>query len=387
MSVSPTAFWPLRTAWILVISAACTFVATAMAMETWKLDDRTYHNVRVSTVTDATVTIFHKGGISQLKLEELPPELQQRFGYDPGKAAQWQETARQGREETLKLQRDALKTLKKIAEANRALASSETGNTSEPGFEETHFEILPKVDLRPLYHQHGLVFKDQGRRPSCSIFALVSALEYEYARTYGRADSLSEEFLIWAVRELQPGIPIDDGYHFAEVVSALQTYGIARQSVMPNTFGVKLSEIEPDVDAMADALPRRNAIPVWLRANDPYLVARVIDALNKQTPVVIGIRWPHWRTLLNNHLLRDQQPIKGNAHAVTIVGYESPDQTLENTKFIFRNSYGVNWGLGGCGFITANYLHHHTLSAFHLTLPGTSPNPAQLTTNAGTAPR
>jgi hypothetical protein len=51
------------------------------------VDSITYSNVTWRTVTPATVSIFHQTGVASIPLEKLPPELQQRFGYDPQRAA------------------------------------------------------------------------------------------------------------------------------------------------------------------------------------------------------------------------------------------------------------------------------------------------------------
>jgi hypothetical protein len=211
--------------------------------------------------------------------------------------------------------------------------------------------------------------KNQGRRPSCSIFAIVSALEYESAQQTGTAESLSEEFLIWATRQVQPGIPIDDGYHFAEVITALQTYGVAPHELVPNTYGKKIETIQPSAEAIAAAEIHTEVIPVWFRRNDPFLIERIVGALNEGKPVIVGVHWPHWRTLEKNNLLRDQVPLNGGGHAVTLVGYRNPGGTLEETTFIFRNSYGQSWGMAGCGFMAGSYLKENVISALYLNLP------------------
>jgi hypothetical protein len=43
----------------------------------------TYEDVRWGDVSSSTVTIFHKFGVARIPLEKLPPELQERFGYNP----------------------------------------------------------------------------------------------------------------------------------------------------------------------------------------------------------------------------------------------------------------------------------------------------------------
>jgi hypothetical protein len=70
-------------------------VAASFADETNTLpttitvDGVTYSNVTWRTATPATVTIFHQTGVASIPLGKLPPELQQRFGYDPQKATDY----------------------------------------------------------------------------------------------------------------------------------------------------------------------------------------------------------------------------------------------------------------------------------------------------------
>jgi len=53
------------------------------------VDGITYSNVTWHAVTPATVSIFHQSGAASIPLEKLPPQLQERFGYDPQKAAEY----------------------------------------------------------------------------------------------------------------------------------------------------------------------------------------------------------------------------------------------------------------------------------------------------------
>ena len=49
------------------------------------IDGITYEEVHWGKVTPSTVTIFHKTGVATISLAKLSPELQKRFGYDPGR--------------------------------------------------------------------------------------------------------------------------------------------------------------------------------------------------------------------------------------------------------------------------------------------------------------
>ncbi len=342
-------------------------LAAAHAGETWTVGGRTYSDVRVTGATAGTVTIFHREGISQLELKTLPEELQARFGFDAAAEADWKEQAQAALAATAEIRRREER--ERIARARAAEAQTSRARSApdgSPGDGPIQVALEAEVDLRPLYEHHGLFFKNQGRRPSCAIFAAVSAIEFELARTVGLAEPLSEEFVIWAARELRPGMPIDDGMHFQDVMAAIRAHGIPSRSLMPNTFGIPLSEIRPTPEAIFDARQRRNLTAVWRRPDDAEILARIVYSLNNDTPVVVGLRWPHWRTLQNNHLLRDQKPLAGGGHAVTLIGYRCEEGNPDNLVFLFRNSYGIDWGLGGCGFVAAAYLKNNLLAAFQI---------------------
>jgi C1A family cysteine protease len=138
---------------------------------------------------------------------------------------------------------------------------------------------------------------------------------------------------------------------------------------MPNTYGRAVEEIRPTQAAVEAAQERKTVIPVWFRRDDPHIIERIVGVLNQKKPVIIGVRWPHWRTLRNNYLLKDQKPLENAAHAVTLVGYRNNGGVAEGTTFIFRNSYGYDWGNAGCGFIHASYLRDNLVGAFFLRVP------------------
>lgn len=332
--------------------------------ETWEVAGVTYTDVHVKEVTPATVMIRHSSGLAQLDLATMDEHFQIRFEYSEEKAAQWKRDAAAN----LAFTTDSRRRLesKRASEGRKiALARTTPGSADLPASIPLHVS----VDLRPIYQQQGLYLRNQGRRPSCSVFAIISALEYEVARRRGTSEPLSEEFLIWAARRLQPGIPLDDGFHFEEVLSALQSFGVPRQTTMRNTFGRSMDEIEPSPEALSEAPMLHSVVPVWIRARDPLLVQRIILRLNDATPVVVGLNWPNWRTLEHTALLSEQHPLDGAGHAVTLVGYKCPDGNPENLVFIFRNSYGIRWGDGGCGYVTTAYLQKNLITAFTLTLP------------------
>ena len=94
----------------------------------------------------------------------------------------------------------------------------------------------------------------------------------------------------------------------------------------------------------------------------PARIDNIILALNAGTPVAVGLRWPNYRTVRTG-FLSEQIPAAGIAHAVTFVGYENAGGQVENTVFVFKNSFGPIWGEGGYGRVTYSYLRNHLLVA------------------------
>jgi hypothetical protein len=337
---------------------------------------KTFAEVTVRDVTVRSITFSHTGGIASLPLKELPPEIQGLFAYDP-------ETERAA-EEKLALARAA--NIERIAQAQagRGDRGDEESLAKKFARLENDFRhpasLLPSVDLRPRFRQLTLGVKDQGLRPSCAIFAVVSALEFENAELTGKPEKLSEEYLLWAtqstmrrVGELEGredltgetgALAPDAGFSLAEVVATLRGFGIAPQSAMPNTFGSKIDDIPaPDAAVIEQARNRRRVSVHVIQGNNARLrIGNFVQALNAGVPVVLGLRWPHARTLRTGYLSQ-QKALPNYQHAVTLVGYRSESGELEDAVFTFKNSYGIDWGEAGYGHVTYGYLAENLLDA------------------------
>jgi len=321
----------------------------------------TYREVVVRSVNARTLMITHAGGMTSLRLRDLSPEWQAHFNYDAA-AEQAAENA--------------------AAAAPAKPAAPRIAKTQ--AIQQTKFEKVLKefgqpamlqteVDLRPKFFKMDLWVKNQGFRPSCAIFAVVSALEFQNAELTGKAEKFSEEYLIWAVQKSlhrpapavenlsdDPAAPKENkdvGYALSEVVSALRAYGIPLQSSMPNTIGRKISDIQdPTPEIVNEAKNHQHVYVYPVPGRDPETgINNIVLALNKGIPVVIGLGWPNAHTLKNAYL-SEQKPIPNSGHAVTLVGYRSASGRMEDAVFIFKNSWGKDWGQGGYGIATYGYL-------------------------------
>ena len=328
-----------------------------------------YHDVTIKSISARTVMFTHRGGLASIKLRDLAPEWQARFGYDPA--------AEQASDEALR---------RATAERQAQIAAAAARAKAAPPASRSRFEqvlqqfgqaaeLREEVDLRPRFRELELHAKDQGRRPSCAVFAVVGAIEFLNAENTGRAEKFSEEYLIWATRRTlqRPSAPdaarqgddADEGFALPEVVMALRSYGIPLERSLPNTMGRDLAAVrEPPPEVVAEAKARtQGAVHAVPGRDQATQLNNIIHALNAGIPVTIGTGWPRFFNM-RAALLNSQTP--SYSHAVTLVGYRCPSGRIEDTTFIFKNSWGANWGANGYGYATFAYLSQHLHTAILL---------------------
>jgi len=336
---------------------------------------RVFEDVVVRSLNARTLVLTCREGMVSLPLRELGPEWQLRAGYDPAAAEQAETRLAQAQAETRE----------RLAQENRRAQQAHKGRNLAR-YERiiqsfgTPPELREEVDLRTQFQQLDLGVKSQGRRPSCSVYAIVGAIELLNAQQTGNAEKFSEEYLIWAtmrtvrrkpVEVAEMGTEVEDlrrtdaGFAMEEVVQALRGYGLPLLSVMPNMPGRKMASIpDPPAEVVEDARTRRRVFVGTLPGRDVRTVmSNLVQVLNEGVPVPIGLRWPADRSLYRSGYLNEQRPMAGYAHAVTLVGYRCPTGRLEDLVFTFRNSYGADWGAGGYGQATYHYLERCLLSA------------------------
>lgn len=340
--------------------------------ETLTAGSNTYHGVEVRSVNDRTLMISHDKGLAAVRLRDLSPELQQSFGYRADAEA-LAET---------KLQESQATQQKRTA--GDAVKRSVKSVPGAMGFEQllqnfgSPLQLQPLVDLRPKFFELSLNVKNQGARPSCAVFAIVSALEYQNALLTGKAERFSEEYLVWATcrtlnraprarpeataaasQSADDSDPIDEGFALSEVVTALRAYGVPLQESLPYSFARTATLKDPPREVMELARNRRQVSVLPLPGRDRSTVlANLVHALNAGVPVAVGMAWPAGRGFRGN-TLNAQKAGETTGHAVTIVGYENKTGEIADTVFIFKNSWGVRWGAGGYGFASYRYLFNN----------------------------
>lgn len=327
----------------------------------------TYRDVTLLSVNHETVMFRHPAGLASVRLDALPTELVARLEVPPAPKP-----------------RPTAGASISAPHAAATAASSAPRPRRVVGRLDSVFErfgtppsFMASTNFQSEYIALGLGAKDQGRRPSCAIFAVVAALELEYTRLAGSPVRFSEDYVIWATRESlgqnaaarqafvdTGGWPREDlGYTLPEVVGAVRSFGVPRQEDMPNKPATRMSQIKPpDLALTTRARERLRASLHEIPGRDPRLrLNNVVHVLNAGLPVPVGMLWPPNNEIIDGVI--DQQSPMRYGHAVLLVGYECPNGRLEDTTFVFKNSYGTSWGRDGFGRVSARYLSRWMMDA------------------------
>jgi hypothetical protein len=207
------------------------------------------------------------------------------------------------------------------------------------------FPIPDSVDLNSRFDQWSLPTRSQGNRGTCSVFAVVGALEYAIASQKGKGQLLSIEFLNWAGQKAA-NRTVDGGF-FSELWAGYMKYGICAETDMPY-----LPEFNPDLQPPATCLEnakRMQSIPLqlhWIKEWDVSTgltdkeLGDVKLTLSQQFPVCGGFRWPK-REEWENGLLQMCPPSDVfDGHSVILAGYKDDPNQPGGGLFIIRNSGG-----------------------------------------------
>jgi hypothetical protein len=93
---------------ILALLIAC-FAPFAAAEDFKTVTGKDYKNATVSRVEPDGIVLTNKAGISKVYFTELPKDVQERFGYDPQRAADYSAQQSAGLDQVRKQQADALR--------------------------------------------------------------------------------------------------------------------------------------------------------------------------------------------------------------------------------------------------------------------------------------
>jgi chromosome segregation ATPase len=111
---------------ILLFLTVC-FVSGALADDFKTNAGKEYKNVTVSRVEPDGIVVTGKSGVSKVYFTELPKDVQERFGYDSQKAADYSAQQSAGLEQARKQQEEALRQKAEASQkANQVRAEQES---------------------------------------------------------------------------------------------------------------------------------------------------------------------------------------------------------------------------------------------------------------------
>src|SRR5271157_4639934 len=229
-----------------------------------------------------------------------------------------------------------------------------------------------RISLIPEFQNLGLSPRAQGKRDTCSLFAITALAEFEYAKNNPAPPTpFSEEFLIWAVNRTRR--VTKDRAKFDEAVRGLNAFGISSEEMMPYASTHDPGR-KPSLAAIKDARSRKGRWKAfWIKRwnpktplSEPQILA-IKKALASGHPVACGLRWP--KSQKGHQLL--EVPLSSrvfDGHSIVFVGYEDNPERRGGGVFLFRNSNGPHWGNKGYGTMSYAYACAYANDALWLQL-------------------
>ncbi|WP_404421734.1 C1 family peptidase [Nibricoccus sp. IMCC34717] len=329
--------------------------------ETVTIKGITYHALKLRSVSRTGLVLQHSGGLLSVPWGDLPEKWRLALASQIPRDVT----------PTPTVPPKAVVIRKASAKAAATPAPAPAGNEKSAALRALFSSLGTKpafntsVDLRPALRDFGMWIKNQGPQPSCSVYAILGAVEYQYAQKIGKPVRFDPQGLLDATeavtkrrRFADAADPAADaGFTLPEVVDAIRKHGLrVSEEYLQET-------LHRDPEAAAATLPAPRVTLHFLPDTDRSVaMLNLVHALNAGLPVPIGLRFPTQRAAKSGYL--DTQPVSPEGgHAVTLVGYECPDGKPESLVFLFRNSWGVQWGAGGYGRATAKFLRDNLVCA------------------------
>ena len=205
----------------------------------------------------------------------------------------------------------------------------------------------------------GWQVRDQGDRGTCVAHALVAAREHGCP-----ARPLSPQFLFWATKTTgHDPFPQSDGSRLEYAHQALATEGVCEDSHWPYDGQELPGDVahvggsDPSQAALANAKQHRRNCTYYQGATRGGAKLLLDELSASRAPVAISVpvfasvgtqSFTNWNTPVAevHGCVIDPPPrsIVVGAHAVCVTGFSPDPHELMGGYFVFRNSWGLDWG-------------------------------------------
>lgn len=222
--------------------------------------------------------------------------------------------------------------------------------------------------------------KDQGARGSCSFFATTALLESLVKQKQNIEINLSEEYMAWEAKVKAGSFSTQEGSTADKNLQAVVSYGTMLEEDLPyqpswflkglpcqgstpgNIWGTSASCYShkgPDAQALTRVIAADAFTPIVEKQSSSANAVKLMATY--KVPVLAGliVNPKGWRDPSGKVLMTPEMQVEcsmGSAsgcggHLVLLTGYD-----LDKREFTFKNSWGEDWGKGGFGTISFDYI-------------------------------
>lgn len=216
--------------------------------------------------------------------------------------------------------------------------------------------LPPKIDLRTLVTMPPAY--NQGNLGSCSAQAIAGAIEFSQDKQSLPNYVPSRLFIYYYERAIQGTVDTDSGAMLPDGMAVLNGYGYVPETDWP--YDISKFAVKPP-----DALMTIAAKAITSQyASVPHTMSDIKGALAQGFPLVFGIIC--YTSLESESVARTGiVPMPGRwmdrqigGHAILLMGYDDSKK-----RFMFRNSWGPEWGDKGYGYLPYDYVMRPDLAS------------------------
>lgn len=213
--------------------------------------------------------------------------------------------------------------------------------------------------------------KHQGARGTCSAFAASGLMEFLISQRTGEDVDLSEQYNYWATKTyaltnhmLQSSYENSDGHAGFMAVETYQLGSMLESEWEYENYNwfqlndIRCNQNNLTKECFTGAIPE-GAERIDYKIKPQYIEISKIGEflLTQKRPVVINVTWYFEAVNKNGDFhMPTQKDLEGavGGHVILLVGYDSRTE-----QFIFKNSYGENWGNNGYGTMPRKYIENY----------------------------
>ncbi|MBF0364186.1 MAG: C1 family peptidase [Oligoflexia bacterium] len=229
------------------------------------------------------------------------------------------------------------------------------------------------------------VVKNQSERGACAYFSSTALLESVIKKYQGAEVNISEEYLIYYTKAILSHSPTSDGSFALSNLQAYQSHGFLLERDMPyqgswfhkgmpcenykedkpNTPRYCYSHTAPVRSVnLEDRLVSAKSLQLGTIRNSSNAIVQTLAKEKQSVLINLPLHQDGWNAesghaTYNEQLRRDckQNPDKCGGHSILLIGYN-----LQNQQFLFKNSWGGDWGKNGYGTLPFEYVDSYSQS-------------------------